>query len=127
MMQAREDWCLIRIVEIGHNPSGIAIPQFSVEGKRFEVVSVGDKVSNLKPGDNVLMTGRPNVNYFQVPNTSDLIVIKQEFVVLVVTEDALPDSELTPEQRAIRHEQRDMRLFCEGLKSTTMPFTSNND
>lgn len=46
----RNDWCLLRIVEVGETDSGIAVPQIAVEGKEFVIVAVGDKVEGLRAG-----------------------------------------------------------------------------
>ena len=81
----RNDYVLIRIVELGQNPAGIAIPQISAQGKEFHVVAVGPDVEDLDVGDKVLMLGSKNTTYFELPNSKDLIVMKEENVVLVAT------------------------------------------
>ena len=80
----RNDYVLVKIVDLGETPSGIATPQTSIHGKEFHVLAVGPKVDGLKVGDKVLMLGKVNVEYFQLPMAKDLIAIKQEHVVLVV-------------------------------------------
>lgn len=79
----RNDFVLVRIVDLGETESGLAIPQMSAQGKEFVVEGVGPKVKDLVVGDKVLMLGARNVTYFEVPNDSKLIVIKEEHVVLV--------------------------------------------
>ncbi len=80
----RNDYVLIRIVEVGETPSGIAIPQISIEGKEFHIVALGPKVEDLKIGDKVLMVGQQGVDFFPLPRSKDLIMIREEHVVLVV-------------------------------------------
>ena len=82
-LRPRNDYCLIQIIDLGETPAGIAIPQISIEGKEFRVVAVGPQVEDLEPGDKVLMTGRQGIDYFPLPRSNDLFVIKQEHVVLV--------------------------------------------
>ena len=81
--QPRNDWVLIRIVEVGVTEQGIAMPASAIEGKEFHVIAAGPDVKDLKPGNKVLMIGQDRVNYFKVPASKDLIVIREEHVVLV--------------------------------------------
>ena len=92
----RGDFVLIRIVELGQTVSGIAMPQTAVQGKEFQVVAIGPQVDDLMEGDKVLMIGKLNTDYFALPNSKELIVIKQEYVVLVVEHDGT-DTELEEE------------------------------
>lgn len=82
----RNDMVLIRQVDHGKTKSGIAIPQISIQGKGFFVEAVGPDVENLKVGDKVLMTGTLGGTYFEVPFDKDLMVMRQEFVILIVEE-----------------------------------------
>lgn len=81
--QPRNDWVLIRIVRLDATDQGLAMPDSAIEGKTFHVVAAGADVEDLEPGDRVLMIGQRNTTYFEVPNSRDLIVIRQEYVVLV--------------------------------------------
>lgn len=83
----RNDYVLIRIQELGQTPSGIALPDQAVAGKKFIVEAMGDKVEDLDIGDSVMMMGQAGVQYFELPNRKDMLVIRQEYVVLVI-EDA---------------------------------------
>lgn len=85
-LRPRNDNVLVRIVEIGQNDAGIAIPQISIQGKEFRVVAVGKNVVDLEPGLKVLMIGRQGTEYFPLPNSTDLIIIDQKNVVLVYEE-----------------------------------------
>ncbi len=68
--------------------NGIAMPDVSIQGKEFLVVAKGPDVGeDLNVGDMVLMLGAKNVTYFEVPFEPKLIIIKQEFVVLVLEEN----------------------------------------
>mgnify|MGYP001568891782 CR=1 FL=1 len=87
LLQPRNDWVLIEIVEVGETPSGIAIPQISVEGKEFYVRNVGPKVEDLVIGNRVLMIGRQGVDYFPLPRSSTLFMIQEKQVVLVDQRD----------------------------------------
>lgn len=77
----RNDTVLVRIVDIG-KMGNIALPDTAVEGKQFFVHAVGPLVKDLEPGDEVLMLGRKNDTYWELPFGRDMIVIKQENVVL---------------------------------------------
>jgi len=79
----RNDYVLIRVVDLGSTPGGIVVSDYSIEGKEFVIVAVGEQVKGLVSGDKVLMLGTQGVNYFPLPNSKDLIVMKQEHVVLV--------------------------------------------
>lgn len=79
----RNDWLLVEIIDVDETDSGIALPQISIEGKRFRVVSVGPKVEDLKPDDWVLMIGQRGSQFYPLPGSSKLLVIQQQHVVLV--------------------------------------------
>ena len=81
----RNDWCLVRIVDLGE-VRGIAMPDTAIQGKEFVIVAVGEEVDDLEAGNKVLMMGKQAVEFFPLPNSKDLIVIKQEHVVLVQEE-----------------------------------------
>ena len=81
--RTRNDWVLVRIIEVGQ-VRGIKMPQSSINGKEFHVEGIGPKVEGLKVGDKVLMTGNINIHYHQVPNVNNLIIVKQESVVLII-------------------------------------------
>lgn len=83
----RNDFVLIRIEEVGQTPSGIAIPQISVEGKKFLIEATGPDVEDLEVGDSVLMTGELGKDYSFLPGRNDLLVIRQGNVVLVIEEE----------------------------------------
>lgn len=78
----RNDHVLVR-VEKKDPGDGIALPDTSIEGKRFVVVAVGPDVENLEPGDDVMMCGNLNKDYWEVPGEKNLLIIKQENVLLV--------------------------------------------
>ena len=87
LIKPRNDHVLIRVINVGKSPGGVFVPDRTREGQQFEVVAIGPKVKDLEPGDKVLMIGQVNVNYIFLPNTSDLLVIKEESVVLVFGEE----------------------------------------
>lgn len=80
----RNDYCLVEIVDVGETSTGIAIPQISIEGKEFYVRAVGSEVDDLEPGDRVLMIGKQGTEYFPLPRSNKLLMIKQEYIVLVM-------------------------------------------
>lgn len=86
----RNDFVLLRVVKTKPPIGELHFPDGSSESKKMIVVAVGpavrDSVSRLEAGDEVLALGNMNVNYFEVPHARDLIVIKQEHVVLVMGE-----------------------------------------
>jgi hypothetical protein len=83
-MRPRNEFVLVRMTQKGES-GGIAIPEVSAEGKEFHVVAVGPKVDEtLQVGDQVLMVGRINDTYHEVPGCRNLILVKQENVVLVL-------------------------------------------
>lgn len=83
-MRPRSDYVLVRMTQKGES-NGIAIPEVSAEGKEFHVVAVGPKVDDtLKVGDQVLMVGRINDTYHEVPGCRNLLLVKEANVVLVL-------------------------------------------
>jgi len=82
----RNDFVLVKIIDLGVNEAGIAMPQMSIQGKRFEVVAIGPDVEDLHVGESVLMIGQVGDNYYPLPNSKDLLVIRQENVVLIFEE-----------------------------------------
>jgi len=84
--KCRNDFVLIRVVDVGMSEGGVAIPQISIQGKEFHVEAVGPDVNELEVGDKVMMIGKQWNEYYPLPNCKDLLVIKQEFIVLVLEE-----------------------------------------
>jgi hypothetical protein len=82
VMQPRNDYVLIEIKNIGETGAGIALPQNAIEGKEFIVKAFGDKVKGLEVGDKVLMIGHQGTNYYPLPGRHDLLVIREECVVM---------------------------------------------
>lgn len=80
--QPRNDSVLVRIIDLSVTPTGIQLPDASIEGKEFLVEAIGPTVKDLEPGDKVLMLGKQGVEFFPLPNSKNLIVLKQEYVVL---------------------------------------------
>ena len=80
----RNDFVLVRIVELGETKSGIAVQQISIQGKQFVVVAIGPLVEDLKVGDKVMMIGKVGDQYYPLPNYKDLLVISEQNVVLIL-------------------------------------------
>lgn len=82
----RNDYVLVRIVDVGQTEKGVAVPEISIHGKEFVVEGFGPDVVGLKKGDKVLMIGKEGVSYYPLPNKRDLIILKEENVVLILGE-----------------------------------------
>lgn len=82
----RNDFVLIRSVKL-EEVRGLAMPDTAIEGKKFIVEAIGDKVENLKVGDSVLAVGNLGTTVFPLPNHKDLVVVRQEAVALIVNEE----------------------------------------
>ena len=81
----RNDWVLIRIRNVDKNAAGIVLPQISAQSKEFAVIAYGPDVQDLETGDKVVLSGMRDVTYFEVPAEPELILVKQENVVVVVS------------------------------------------
>ena len=81
----RNDWCLVLMVQL-EKVESLHMPQSAIQGKEFIIEAVGPKVEGLKKGDMVLMAGKIGVDYYPLPNSPNLLVIRQEHVVLVFGE-----------------------------------------
>lgn len=92
----RNDIVLIRVVKVERLPDQISFPDNSIQGKQFVVEAIGPAVKDLSPGDVVMMLGAPNVHYYEVPNSNDLLVIKQEHIVIVAVDLPVQRSEKEP-------------------------------
>lgn len=80
----RNDHLLIEIVDVELSKGGVAIPQTSMQGKRFIVREVGADVEDVERGDEVMLAGQRNVTYFEIPQHPNMIVTKQEHAVLKI-------------------------------------------
>lgn len=82
--QPRNDYVLVRVSIREETEGGVALPQVSIQGKKFTVEAIGPKVEGLSVGDEVMMVGHHGANYYELPNSKDMIVIKQECIVLAM-------------------------------------------
>ncbi len=82
----RNDWVLVRMQYVG-NVKGIEMPQSAVEGKVFFVEAIGPDVKDLEIGEKIIMRGTRGVDYFPLPNATNLFAIQEEYVVLVFEEE----------------------------------------
>ena len=82
--QPRNDYVLVKVSIREETEGGVALPQVSIQGKKFTVEAIGPKVEGLNVGDEVMMVGHHGANYYELPNSKDMIVIKQECVVLTM-------------------------------------------
>ena len=77
---------LVRVKDQG-KVRGVFMPQQSAEGKLFTIEAVGPEVTDLKPGDRVLLSGTKDATYFQLPTEKDLVVTDQKHVVAIVRQE----------------------------------------
>lgn len=80
--QPRNDYVIFRMVDTGVSLGGVAVPEISIQGKKFYVVACGPKVEDLDIGEEVLMTGREGFDYFPLPNTKGMFLTQEKNVVL---------------------------------------------
>ncbi|MDE2095623.1 MAG: hypothetical protein KGL39_00070 [Patescibacteria group bacterium] len=83
----RNDYCLVRYVDIGKTPSGIATPNSSIQGKKFFIEAFGPDVEDLQVGDRILMVGTEKEDWAFLPNSRELLLIKQANIVMVYEGD----------------------------------------
>jgi hypothetical protein len=81
--QPRNDYVLIRRVTLGETPTGIAVADGTIEGVEHRVSAFGPDVKGLEVGDSVLLIGTLGSDYGFLPNSRDLLITKQQNVVLV--------------------------------------------
>ncbi len=82
-MFCRNDCVIVRRV-VHDEVRGLKMPQSSLEGKDYFVHAVGQKVENLNVGDQVIITGRKDHEWIEVPGEPDLIFNTEEFVPIVL-------------------------------------------
>lgn len=86
--RARNSYVILRQVRLGRF-GGLAMPDEAAQGMKFVVTSVGPKVEDLAEGDEVMIMGGRNENYFEVIGTRDLLIIDERLVPYVVTRKAV--------------------------------------
>jgi NADPH:quinone reductase-like Zn-dependent oxidoreductase len=62
-----------------------------MEGKEFYVEGIGPDVKHLKPGDRVLMTGKQGTDWSYIPGFTNLLIIREGNIGLVL--EPLPETE----------------------------------
>jgi hypothetical protein len=82
----RNDFVLVRIVDKGF-VGNLAVPGRSAQGKQYFIVAKGPDVKDLKVDDQVLCIGQVGQDVILLPDHNDLLVTKQNNVILVVTEE----------------------------------------
>ncbi len=80
----RGDYVVVEILDTGKMKGGLIAPQSSVHGKQFLVRAVGPGVIGLKVDDMVFPIGRKGQEYFDIPNTDNLILVKQDNIPLIL-------------------------------------------
>ena len=79
----RNDFVIFERVKRGQTPSGIIMPDRSLEGIDHIVRYIGPDVKDLKPGDKVMVMGGPGQDYGQLPNLKNFFLTKQANVAYV--------------------------------------------
>ena len=82
----RNDYVLVKLIDLGKTESGIAIPSQAQQGKERVVVAMGPKVKDLSKGDKVNIIGESGVDYAFLPDCRDMIIVKEANVILVIEE-----------------------------------------
>lgn len=80
----RNDFVLVRIINLGKSEKGILMPDGSQIGKKLVVEAIGPDIMDLKVGDSVLMSQSSDT--FPLPGHNDLFAVKQEAIAMVVDE-----------------------------------------
>lgn len=81
----RNDFVVVRLIDIGKSALGVIIPSRSREGKEMRVVAIGNDVKDfLKVGDSVLISESKDT--FPLPNEKDLFAVKQEAIAVVISD-----------------------------------------
>ena len=83
----RNDYVLIKSITLGQTESGIALPDQSIQGKKYVVEALGPKVEGLKVGDSILMVGTAGEDWAFLPGSKDLLIIKEQNCVLIYEEE----------------------------------------
>lgn len=77
----RNDFVLVRKIQLGKTPSGIHVGDETDEGLEFRVVAAGPKVTDLKKDDKVLVIAARD-SFMFLPNSKDLFVTRQDNILL---------------------------------------------
>jgi len=90
-LRPRGEYVLLRLKRPGQTPTGIAVPDDSVEGHTWFILAVGPQVGDLEPGQRVLIMGAVGQDIAHVPNQKDIYITKQQNILLVVAEPSRDD------------------------------------
>lgn len=80
----RNDFVLIRIVEVDKSEGGVVLPSMSQQSKSYRVVAFGPKVTDLKVGDEVQMMGAVGEDIALLPREKGLCVTKEQNIIYVI-------------------------------------------
>jgi co-chaperonin GroES (HSP10) len=83
----RGDRVLLRKVKIEESESGLAFPDYSIEGSYYLVEAIGKEVKEVELGDKVLLVGKENLQWAYIPNTKDLIITREDCIWLSYGEE----------------------------------------
>jgi hypothetical protein len=78
---------LYRELASGNKDNGrtkLVMPQNAAEAWKWTVVAIAPDVEDLRLGDSVWVTGKLGVNYAPVPGSTNLFIIDEQNVLLVV-------------------------------------------
>lgn len=80
----RNDYVLLRLVEIDKTDGGVVLPERSNEAKEWHVVACGPKVTDLQPGDIVMPIGAMGEDIARVPRSKSLYITREANILIVV-------------------------------------------
>lgn len=80
-LKARSNMVLFVCLDREETPTGIAVGQGSAEGMDSVVLSAGDKITDLKPGDLIMVNGRRKLQYDLIPNSREIFIVSEQHIV----------------------------------------------
>lgn len=103
-LKPRNDLVLVKVVKVGTSESCIPVPETSSEGERYYVAALGPDVKEgLNIGDRILFGGTPGGGeWTHVPGHRDLVMMRQENILLVYGEDYVPPKMLPSFRQLLR-------------------------
>ncbi len=82
----RKDLVFFKEVTIDKSAGGVVIPEISIEGKAWYVISAGPDVDDLKTGDRIMVIGTLRQDLMPLPGAKDLLVARQQNCLMKIEE-----------------------------------------